>query len=419
MNLAIARCQLFFLASKAAVGAQTQFSPPTPRRRLAPLSAAREPPRAMGAGQSALVVECDEAAYRPGDAVGGVVAYQAAERLDIAGIRLQVEGREWAQCGAASTSSATGAVDDFGGLGQSGGRTFLSTGAPLGGPGTLAPGQYSWPFKLQLPPGVPPSFFFASGADSGRIEYTITATIVAAGALARNIATSRPLVVLAPDFASGAPGAPPPPALSAEEDVVACCCMGQGRAAAHAALDRGAFAAGETVRVALQARNLSSAAFPSVELRLRRLVVLSAYGAGAGGYSSSRFADTVAAAEFPGLAPGEVAEGPATRQLALLLPPSLLGSAAGQFVSCSYTLQVLLRSGPATSSLQVDLPLQVAAASPVGFVAPQAPPGWEPHTFAAVELPAAASLEQQQQQAPPTYGAPPPTQAQQYPPPKY
>ncbi len=218
-----------------------------------------------------------------------------------------------------------------------------------------------------------------------------------AGALARNTATSRPLVVLAPDFSAGAAGAPPPPALSAEEDVVTCCCLGQGRAAAHAALDRGAYADGETVHVALQARNLSSAAFTSVELRLRRLVLLSAYGAGAGGYSSGRFADTVAAAEFPGLAPGEVAEGPATRQLALLLPPSLLGSAAGQYVSCACTLQVLLRSRPTTSSLQVDLPVQVAAASPVGFVAPQVPPGWKPKTFAAVELPAVEAMEQQQQ----------------------
>jgi hypothetical protein len=316
---------------------------------------------------------------------------------DIAGIRLQVEGREWAQYGAAATSSATGAVDDFGGIGQSGGRAFLSTGAPLGGPGVLAPGQYSWPFKLQLSPDAPPSFFFASGADFGRIKYTVTATIVVAGALARNTATSRPLVVLAPDFSAGAAGAPPPPALSAEEDVVTCCCLGQGRAAAHAALDRGAYADGETVHVALQARNLSSAAFTSVELRLRRLVLLSAYGAGAGGYSSGRFADTVAAAEFPGLAPGEVAEGPATRQLALLLPPSLLGSAAGQYVSCACTLQVLLRSRPTTSSLQVDLPVQVAAASPVGFVAPQVPPGWKPKTFAAVELPAVEAMEQQQQ----------------------
>lgn len=157
-------------------------------------------------------------------------------------------------------------------------------------------------------------------------------------------------------------------------------------------LDKDCFSRGEDVIVAVQAKNGTQKDFKAIRVELKRRINLYARGVSeVHHYDCARI-------DGEGLKAGQNAEGSMARRLTLRLPTDLLPSVTGQLIQCYYVLEVEMRGGLRLSDVRTQVPIRISMAPATGGVQMPvpaaseaetfaAPEGWNPQTFAAVDVP--------------------------------
>lgn len=329
---------------------------------------------------NALHVQLKKTYYYPGEFLEGVVALNCLTQIPTSGIHVEIVGYEETVISRTESSGSNSRTVTYRGH-----HDFYRVRIPLGGPGTLNAGQYQFAFNVQLPMTLPPTIKYKYGSDAGKIKYKVLARVEKHGfdikGEAEVVVVDRPPLQLHPV------------GNAAEKNVKMLCCISEGNLFVQMNLDKDCFSRGEDITVAVQARNSTQKDFKAIRVELKRRINLYARGV-----SEVHNLDC-ARVDGEGLKAGQNAEGSMARHLTLRLPTDLLPSVAGQLLQCYYVLEVEMRGGLRLSDVRTQVPIRISAAPSTGGgqvpIAPApdadifaAPEGWNPQTFAAVDVPA-------------------------------
>mmetsp|Transcript_88328 Transcript_88328/g.285934 ORF Transcript_88328/g.285934 Transcript_88328/m.285934 type:complete len:414 (-) Transcript_88328:118-1359(-) len=264
-----------------------------------------------------------------------------------------------------------------------GSHEFFKVRTPLYRPGgMMAVGQYSFPFQVQLPLGLPGSFslrgyHFGTHFDC-KCVYKIKGVCQVSGFLKSDIKHTQYIQVIER----------PPPIVGqvAQEttQVNVCCCFNRGQFHISMRSDKNSYCAnaGEMVQVIAEMDNMTDKDVRCTKVELRRRLVLRSSGA-----RNFMREDTVARGTFPGLAAGESVRGDNARWMPLQLDYGLEPQCLGVLIRCAYYLRVSA-DVPCANDPDVRVPICIYAPvpPPQAWQAPTAPAGWSPQLMPAVNV---------------------------------
>ena len=132
----------------------------------------------------------------------------------------------------------------------------------------VAPGQYSFPFLMQIPIDVPPSYsFLAHGLiNKAKVSYKFKAIANSGDPSIKNIASVLPLLIL-----SKGPTGNIPKAVVNENEVLCCCCCDKGPCKLDVTFEKSNYILGEPMMVLINIDNSRcSVNVKALELKLMR-----------------------------------------------------------------------------------------------------------------------------------------------------
>lgn len=243
--------------------------------------------------------------------------------------------------------------------------------------GTLAEGQYQFPFTFQLPDFIPGSFETKREDHEGRVKYSLIAMLHAG--LPDPIKHRCELVVRQlPSVANyNAP--------VVEDRAVSICCSNLGRCKLKCWFQSDTYQPGQEATLMCAADNtLCQTPIKNFEVRLNQTLAFTARG------HNKVFNRTVAQSQFPGIAGGvDNSSNPVLMSLRLEEQSAgkrtaLQPNVRGQLVECKYSLQVAPVFDAACACCatvpSTSLPLHIYAA-PLSSWTPTAPQDFHPQLF--------------------------------------
>eukprot|EP00039_Didymoeca_costata_P000549 m.46114 g.46114 ORF g.46114 m.46114 type:complete len:433 (-) comp10336_c0_seq1:81-1379(-) len=370
----------------------------------------------MGQGFSSgnsVWVQTDKPTYFVGDQVHGTIYLNCLTTFPCRGLHITLEGEEkthWIDIHTETRwrdgPNGRESYEHREERPRHGRREFFCVKVPVYNfAGQVMPGQYSFPFSFQLPPGLPGIIEARLGNNNqtrGSIYYTVTGECDIAGFLVNTeIKHSQNIVVL-----QRLQGAITNTMNEAQESVTCCCCVNKGSAHLKAHLDKNAYAPGEIVNILCNIENNSEEGFNKVRVELvRSLTLRDNHG------HTHTSSNTVSRNDYRGVGPQEVRGQNNPLSLPLQLSSDLWPSVQGQLIQCSYIVDVVfVADGTFVRNLHVRVPVTIYAPQPPATVfVQQAPAGWNPQKMPSVQvqLPAAPSAPPPSQYPPqPQYGDP-------------
>lgn len=239
----------------------------------------------------------------------------------------------------------------------------------------LMPGQYTYPFSIMIPHGLPGTFF-ESDTKMGReyrcqIRYKLECECDSGGFLSRDIKYEKPIVML-----ENALAGIEQPIVEHTATVMFCCCVPKGDVYIKATFDKNAYRPSENAFIVVDVRNESESEVDAINAKLMRRLIMRADG------NQMSHTELMREVTIPGVPAGETRE-----QLRVSLPMSyenLRGTdydevrpgANSQLINCNYYIEVEC-SVPMAPDISLHLPITIYAAAPEYFQ-PVAPPGWSP-----------------------------------------
>ena len=268
--------------------------------------------------------------------------------------------------------------------------------SPQGSAGLLGPGQFEWPFQLQLPSNLPGSMHYTLDPDArADVTYTLRATCVTRGWASHNLVSEQEIVVYS--------GFPPSSLGQSEEvrteehgDVNCCCCYNKGRIDASATISNAIVTPGGVSSLTFSAKNESSVPITKVRLKLTQEIMLRGHlvnvcrGARARyilnssshfrangldnyDYSACRrhrhmrynryrehthtMKTVLSRADAPGCGAFEDIQ---HRQMTIMVPPQCLATTYTGVVHCTHQLKVTASTGLFINDVTVRTPMTVA-----------------------------------------------------------
>lgn len=386
-----------------------------------------------GGSSGSCFVQLPQIVYSPGDVIDGILHLVISSPCNITSVELKISGKEvtyWCERRNETIYEGEGEdrrsrqIDKY--HYHYGRRSICKVRVPLytATGGHLPPGQYSFPFKLQLPVNIPGTFHlsdFGNRRQHGEsfncsCEYKIKGIAVVQGMLKSNIKHQQMLQIVE---------RPPPIVGVAIEDNVhvrVCCCLNRGDFFISMRAEKNAYcgSAGEAVRMVVEMENRTQYDVDAIYLELVQRVKLQAqhvqeshehgaynhltmrhgwdqggYHHNSGNYKRTFFKeDVVCQQAFPGIRQGEVQRGDRAKHIEMQLARVLEPQCLGYMIECAYFLRVYAYIRCATSP-QVRVPVCIYAPqpSPQIWQAPQPPPGWSPQVLSptSVAVPSGAA----------------------------
>jgi hypothetical protein len=295
--------------------------------------------------------------------------------------------------------------------------------------GYMQAGQYSFPFKVQLPANIPGTFHLNDHPGNRRnygehfnctCEYKMKGIAVVQGMLKSNIKHQQMLQIVE---------RPPPIVGVAIEDnvhVKVCCCLNRGEFFISMRAEKNAFcgSSGEAVRMVVEMENHTAYDVDKIYMELIQRVKLKAQHVEetheTGGYNHRAMRrglqqgwdrhdhtatggtcrktynmENIATQQtFPGIGQGEVQRGDRARLIEMQLTHRLEPQCLGYMIECAYFLRVYAYIQCATNP-EVKVPVCIYAPQPPpkAWQAPEPPPGWNPQVLSptSVTVPSVAA----------------------------
>lgn len=242
----------------------------------------------------------------------------------------------------------------------------------------LMPGQYTYPFTIMIPQGLPGTFFEADnnprmgGKDySCQVRYKLQCECDSSGFLSRDIEYEKPIVML-----ETALSAIDQPTVEHTATVMFCCCIPKGDVYIKATFDKNAYRPGENAYIVVNVNNMSESDVDEINAKLMRRLSMRADGAHMDNTELMR------EVTIPGVPAGENKE-----EMRVSLPITYEIRRGGDYddvrpgvnsrmITCNYYI-VVECSVPMAPDIQLHLPITIYAAAPE-YIQPDAPPGWTP-----------------------------------------
>jgi len=239
----------------------------------------------------------------------------------------------------------------------------------------LMPGQYSYPFNIMIPMGLPATFYESDkrhGRDySARVSYKLQCECDSSGFLSRDIEYEVPIVMLECALSSIEQ-----PVVEHTEGVMFCCCIPKGDVTIKASFDKNAYMPGENAYIVVDVNNESESNVDEINAKLMRSLRLRADG------QDMSHTEVMREITIPGVPPGEKRE-----DLRVALPMTYEQKWGRDFdqvkpgvnsrhITCNYYITIEA-SVPMAPDIQLHLPITIYNAAPE-YAVPEAPPGWSP-----------------------------------------
>lgn len=374
-------------------------------------------------GSGNCFVQLPQIVYSPGDVIDGVLHLCILTPIEITSVEVKVSGKEvtyWCERRTETQNDGNGntrQVERW--YHHYGRREFFKVKVPVytaTGMSYLPPGQYSFPFRCQLP-GMLPGSFQLTGARFGQefncmCEYKVKGVAVVKGMFKSNIKHSQRLQIHEK---------PPPIVGAAMEDLVhvkVCCCLNRGDFYISMRSEKNAYcgSAGEVVRLLVEMENRTEYDVDTIYVELVQRIKLQAntvlqnttshYDRGymrsewdRGGYGNynqnytgayhQQFYREEALCQrgFPGIKKGQSCRGNEARQMDLQIARMCEPQCLGYMIECAYFLRVYAYI-PCATNPEVRVPVMIYSPQPPpqSWEVPQAPPGWSPQMMQATTI---------------------------------
>ena len=257
----------------------------------------------------------------------------------------------------------------------SGGRDLLIFSVAVGGAGELN-GQYSFPFRFQLPSNCPGTFEYRQGDVSASISYKVEGFVDASGMLSSDLKYSVPVHVFERPQQIR-------PVFSSNTSNVMCCCFSKGQVSFDVRTTKDGFSSGERLEVVANVNNQSQKDVDSVVVELYSNLELRAGG------KRKSIPIRVASSKGEGIPSGSNLQG---MKLGLVVPLGIKQQALGFDLRHFYSVKVRAKISWATDP-ECIVPIGIyKAATDALPVAPQmqAPANWQPQEqpVVVIEVPA-------------------------------
>ena len=347
-----------------------------------------------------IVIHTDKPSYYAGDRVTGTVSLSVVEPLHLDAVFLRVNGYEmtdvpYQKAYQEYDLNTKQMVTRFREERTSQTNKFYSRNFCLySSKSTLGFGNFVFPFEFVLDGSLPGTFYLKDGKAKGEVVYKVAAEVVVPGFFTSNLRHEQEIVIKEPlKQALGGTET------FKETDVTFLCCINKGRVAMSANVDKNAAAPGEAINLHIVVDNSRSQVdLKEVRFHLCRSIKFKANGQKWTDYS------TIMTSTSPQVLQGTNAD----RWIAVRIPNSTMPSTDSSLITCEYSLTVEL-SVPWSPNVRINLPLQVYAPTPVGYVSVvQYPANWTATTMDTAQLSQSVSSPQ-----PPPSASPSP-QPQQY-----
>ncbi|CAK0804708.1 unnamed protein product [Prorocentrum cordatum] len=382
----------------------------------------------LGSSSGSCFVQLHQIVYSPGDVIEGVIHLMISVPCNITSVELKISGKEltyWCERKQETIAEGAGEVrrtrssDKY--YHHHGRRSICKVRVPVytANGAYLPPGQYSFPFKVQLPANIPGTFHLNDFPGTRRThgerfnctcEYKMKGIAVVQGMLKSNIKHQQMLQIVE---------RPPPIVGVAIEDNVQvniCCCLNRGDFFISMRAEKNAFcgSTGEAVRMVVEMENRTEYDVDTIHMELIQRVRMKAqhvqesFESGEynhknmrhgwnqyGNHNKTLFKETIAKQEtFPGIGQGEVQRGDRARLIEMQLVHALEPQCLGYMIECAYFLRVYAYIQCATNpDVKVPVCIYAPQPPPQAWQAPQPPPGWNPQILSptSVTVPSVAA----------------------------
>jgi len=242
----------------------------------------------------------------------------------------------------------------------------------------LMPGQYTYPFSILIPQGLPGTFYESDNNPNrgGRdyqcyVRYKLQCECDSSGFLSRDIEYEKPIVMLENPLS-----AIEQPTVEHTAAVMFCCCIPKGDVHIKATFDKNAYRPGEMAYIVVDVNNESESDVDEINAKLMRRLSMRADG------HRKEHTELMREVTIPGVPAGEKKE-----EIRVQLPITYENRRGGDYdevrpgvnsrmITCSYYIMVEC-SVPMAPDISLNLPVTIYSAAPE-YVQPQAPPGWSP-----------------------------------------
>jgi len=302
------------------------------------------------------------------------------------GIFLQLEGDEMVRFEEEVTVTDTQDVDGDGQMSErktvvrSDKREFIDMKIPIHVfHELLMPGQYTYPFNVMIPAGLPGTFFESDTKSRGReyrcqVRYKLQCECDSSGFLSRDIEYEKPIVML-----ENALSGIEQPVVEHTATVMFCCCVPKGDVHIKATFDKNAYRPGENAYIVVNVTNESESNVDEINAKLMRRLIMRADG------NQMNHTELMRQVTIPGVPAGETRE-----DMRVALPityenrrgddyDEVRPGVNSRMINCNYYIEVEC-SVPMAPDISLHLPVTIYAAAPE-YIQPDAPPGWSPEPY--------------------------------------
>lgn len=242
-----------------------------------------------------------------------------------------------------------------------------------GMPLVMIPGQYSFPFTFQIPPGLPGVYHNNDEKDNlpwqASVFYRLDAFVDGIG-FSSDMRFSQPLIINQALLG----GIKASTALKTA-NAMFCCCINKGEIKMGATFDRNAYIPGEQANIVCAVDNQATVPVQAIRVKLMRKTILRAGG------KSITDIDVIFQHKYDGVAEGKKLWGADARLVPLTIPGTAQpGTFGGKLVHCEYWVDVECDIAWAPD-IELHMPVTIYAPTlPIGAWQKPAPEGWNPVT---------------------------------------